>query len=134
MKRRRHTGQNLVELVLTLPFVLILVFFIIEAGRVNFTFQGAKMAVMSGAHTAALYHNAAVGKQQLDNKLAATGLTATTASVVQLPNRHAYQATVTVHYAPFFGGVSIPTLSGPVSILPSQFDITYNAVEDVAVY
>lgn len=119
---------------LTLPFVLVLIFFIIEAGRVNFTLQGAKIAAMSGAHTASLYHNAATGKQELDSKLAATGLTAVTASVAQVPNQHAYQATVTVRYSPFFGGVSIPTLSGRISILPSQFNITYNAVEDVAVY
>ena len=40
-KRARHRGQNLVELVLTLPFVVIMLFFIIELGRAWMVYEGA---------------------------------------------------------------------------------------------
>lgn len=134
VSRRRQRGQNLVELALTLPFVLLLLFFIIEMGRLWFTYEGAKMSASEGAHTAAMYHSTQVGKTQLDNKLAAIGLDVKGATINQVTNQHAYQANVTVKYSPFFGGISIPTLSGPIPIIPDSFDITYNAVEDMAIY
>jgi len=133
-KRACHRGQNLVELVLTLPFVVIMLFFIIELGRAWMAYEGAKMAARDGAYTASIYHNASTGQTQLDNKLAAAGLTVKTAKVSQVPNQHAYQADVTVTFSPFFGSVTIPTLSGPISILPAQFDISYQSITDVAVY
>jgi len=74
------------------------------------------------------------GQQQLDSKLAAAGLSVSSSSVQQVPNAHAYQASVTVRFTPFFGGLSIPTVSGPISIIPNAFDISYSAVEDVSVY
>lgn len=134
LKTAKSRGQNLVELGLTLPFVLVMMFFIIEMGRAWFVYEGAKMAAMEGAHAASLYHNPQVGQQQLDSKLAAAGLDATSSSVQQVPNAHAYQASVTVRFTPFFGGLSIPTVSGPISIIPSAFNISYSAVEDVSVY
>ena len=130
----RHRGQNLVELVLTLPFVVVMLFFIIELGRAWMVYEGAKMAARDGAYTASIYHNAKTGQTQLDNKLSAAGLTVKTATVSQVPNQHAYQADVTVTFSPFFGSLSIPTLSGPISIIPSQFDVTYKAITDVSVY
>jgi hypothetical protein len=133
-KRRHSQGQNLVELAITLPFVVLMLFFIIELGRLWFTYEGTKVAAMEGAHAAAIYHSTQVGKTQMDNKIAAAGLKAKTTIVNQVTNQHAYEATVTVNYAPFFGGVSIPTLSGKIPIIPDQFDITYNAVEDMAIY
>lgn len=133
-RRARHRGQNLVELVLTLPFVIIMVFFIIELGRAWMVYEGAKMAARDGAYTASIYHSVSTGQTQLDNKLAAAGLTVKTSKISQVPNQHAYQADVTVSFAPFFGSIAIPTLSGPITILPSQFDISYTAVTDVAIY
>lgn len=133
---RRHapSGQNLVELALTLPFVLLLVFFLIEVGRIGFVFQSAKLAAAEGAHAAALYHNVQVGKLQMTNKLAATGLTNGTASIRQVPNQHAYQASVTVGYTPFFADFGMPTLSGKIKVFPGKFDIAYTAVEDIGLY
>jgi Flp pilus assembly protein TadG len=135
-QRRRGSsrGQNLVELALTLPFVIIMLFFIIELGRVWFVYEGAKMAALEGAHTAAIFHNDTVGESQLNKKLAAAGLNVKSSNVSQVANQHAYQADVTVGFSPFFGGLSIPTLSGPISIIPGDFDITYTAIEDVAIY
>jgi Flp pilus assembly protein TadG len=133
--RTKSRGQNLVELALTLPFVLVMLFFIIDMGRAWFVYEGAKVAAMEGAHAASVYHNEAVGNQQLTNKLAAAGLTCkTNCTVTQIPNQHAYQANVTVTFTPFFAGVKIPTVSGSIPLLPGAFDINYKAVEDVAVY
>ena len=132
--RGRHKGQNLVELALTLPYVLIMIFFVIEMGRAWMTFEGAKMAARDGAYTASIYHNTQAGKGQMDYKLAAAGLTAKTSQVKQMPGQHAYQAEVTVSYSPFFSGLSIPTISGPIQIFPAAFDVSYSAVTDVSVY
>ena len=132
--RKAARGQNLVELALTLPFVLLFIFFIVELGRVWFVYEGAKMAAMSGVHAASIYHSAGVGQKELDNKIAAAGLDKNTATVTQIPNQHAYRADVNVTFTPFFGGVQIPTVSGPISIIPAAFPISYSAVEDVSVY
>lgn len=133
-RRQAFRGQNLVELGLTLPFVLIFLFFIIELGRAWFVYEGAKMAATAGAHAAATYHNKDVGQNELDKKIAAAGLEKKTTKVDQIQNQHAYYADVTVTFKPFFGGVSIPTVSGNIQLIPSQFDISYTAVEDVSVY
>jgi Flp pilus assembly protein TadG len=132
--RACQRGQNLVELVLTLPFVVLMMFFIIELGRAWMVYEGAKMAARDGAYTASIYHNVDAGETQLKNKLDAAGLTTKTYKVSQVRDKHAYEANVTVTFSPFFGGLSIPTLSGSISILPSEFDISYTAVTDVAIY
>ncbi len=137
-KRRARRGQNLVELALTLPFVLVLILFIIEFGRLWYTYEAAKVVAMEGAHVAAMYHNLASGKQQMDSKMAVftkQDIAFTVASVGQVLNKHAYEATVVVTYQPLCFGISFPTLNGQkVSIIPENFDITYNAVEDVGLY
>ncbi len=133
-RRSATKGQNLVELVLTLPFVLALLFFTIDLGRVWMVYEGAKMAARDAAYTAAIYHSASVGKTQLDNKLAASGLDVKTATVKQVTNQHAYQVDVTVSFKPLFAQLSIPTLAGPQAIIPNGFDVNYAAITDVSVY
>jgi hypothetical protein len=130
----RQAGQNLVELGFTLPFVIIMIFFIIEIGRAWMAYEGAKMAAREGAYVASLYHNVKAGQDQLNYKLSATGLTVKTATVAQVPGQHAYKSDVTVTFQPLFGTLKIATLSGPITILPAQFDLSYKAITDVAVY
>lgn len=132
-RRASHQGQNLVELVLTLPFVLVLIFFIIDVGRAWMVYEGAKMAARDAAYTAAIYHSASVGQTQMDNRLAAGGWEGS-GDVSQVPNQHAYQANVNVTFTPLFAELTIPTLSGPRKILPASFPVTYNAITDVSVY
>jgi Flp pilus assembly protein TadG len=123
-----------VELVLTLPLLVLMMFFIIEIGRAWMTYDSAKMAARDGAYTASIYHNATVGETQMTNKLNAAGLDVKTLNVQQINNRHAYKANVTVTFTPFFGGLSIPTISGPMTILPKSFDLSYSSITDVAIY
>lgn len=132
-KRQAHRGQNLVELVLTLPFVLILIFFIIDVSRAWMAYESAKMAARDAAYTASIYHNASVGQTQLNNRLAATGLKGK-GTVTQVPNQHAYQVSVDATFTPLFAQLTIPTLSGPIKILPASFPVTYSAITDVSVY
>jgi Flp pilus assembly protein TadG len=132
--RRREAGQNLVELVLTLPMVLVMIFFIVEFGRVWMTYQSAKTAAREGVYVASLYHSVKAGQDQMAYKLNVAGVTVKTATVTQVPGKHAYKSDVTVTFESLFGGVQIPTLAGPISILPAQFDLGYKAVTDVAVY
>lgn len=134
LKCKHVSGQNLLELAFTFPMVIVLMFFIVEVGRVWFAYEGAKMAANEGAHAASMYHNPHVGKALLDKKLAATGLKVGSAQVNQIPNQHAYQASVTVQFKPLFGGLSIPSLGGNLTILPSSFNISYSAVDESALY
>lgn len=133
-KRVRQSGQNLVELALTLPFLLAMLFFTIDIGRAWMVYDGAKMAVRDAVYTASIYHSATVGKSQLDNKLAAAGLSVKTAKIVQVPREHAYQGDVTVTYEPMFAQLQIPSLSGPIRLIPANIDVKYTSVTDVAVY
>src|SRR5262245_37453717 len=112
--RRSQKGQNIIELALTLPFVLIMVLFIVETGRVWVAYEGAKMAATEGAHVASLYHNPQVGTDQLNKKLQEAGLEVKQAAVTQIPNQHAYQANVTIRFTPVFGALALPTVGGNV--------------------
>lgn len=132
--RRGVPGQNLVELALTLPFILLMILFIVEMGRVWFAYEGAKMAATEGAHAASVYHNPEVGKNLLDKKLAAAGLKVNQATVEQIPNKHAYRASVSIRFTPLFGELAMPTMGGKVTFIPAGFNISYSAVDDVAVY
>jgi Flp pilus assembly protein TadG len=127
-------GQNLVELLFTLPFFLLIVLYCIEFGRVWMTLEGTKMAVKAATNAAALYHSTIVGQTILSEQIALQGLNATSYTVKQVPNQHAYQADITVQYEPFFSKVKIPTLAGTVSILPTAFDMSYTGVTGVGVY
>ena len=133
-KRRRHAGQNLVELTVTLPFVLLLILFLIEIVRVSFTYQATSIAARQGAEFAAVYHTTAMGLQQMKRTLAASGLTPTTTTVTQVANTHGYEASVTVKYTPLFT-VSIPLVGGTnTNVTPGSFDIAFKAVPDAGLY
>lgn len=132
-KRKALRGQNLVELVLTLPFMLVLIFFIIDSGRAWMTYESAKMAVRDAAYTASIFQNPEVGQKQLDNKILLSGLKGS-GEVVQVPNQHAYRASIEVEFTPLFGELAIPTISGPIRLLPATIPISYENVTDVALY
>jgi len=132
--RKQDAGQNLVELALTLPMVLVMLFAIVELGRVWMTYESAKTAAREGAYVASIYHNPQAGQDQMNYKLSAAGVTVKSATVAQVPGQHAYESDVTVTFEPFFGNIQIPTLGGPISIFPAQFDMGYKAITDVSVY
>ena len=133
-KRLKHRGQNLVELVFTLPLVLIMIFLTIELGRVWYAYNSAKMAAEKGVYTAAIYHNASSGQVELEGRLAAANLDVVTAQVAQVPNKHAYRADVTVTFTPFLANLVMPTVAGDMRIFPAAFDISYEALNDASVY
>jgi hypothetical protein len=133
-RHRRHKGQNLIELVMTLPLVLLMIFFLIECVRIAFTYQAVAIAARQGAQFAATYHASAMGLQQMKRTLSASGMTATTTTVTQVPNTHAYESSVTVKYAPLFTG-SFPIMgAGSVKTSPGSFDVSFTAVPESGVY
>ena len=107
---RRFPGQNLVEFALSLPFILIFVFFVTEAGRAWFFYQAIKMAATDGAHTAAIYQNP---------------------MVTQVPNQHVYQVTVSANFKPIFAQPNLPIVNAK---LFTGFPITYTALKEYTVY
>ncbi len=129
----KSRGQNLVEFAVTIPLVLAMFFFILEMGRVWFVYEAAKMAANDGSTTAAKYHNADAGTAQAGRKITEAGLTGT-GTVAQVDGKHAYEATITVTYEPFFAGLSIPTLGGQITLIPAGFDINYTQVSTASVY
>jgi Flp pilus assembly protein TadG len=132
--QRKHRGQNLVEFVLVFPFFILLAYACLEFMRGWQTWNGAKMAALDAAYTAAVYHNAAMGSVQLQQRLAEANLNVTSANVASINNDRAYQVSVSVLFTPVFGGISIPTVSGPIPIIPASFPVSYTAVRAPAVY
>ena len=132
-KNRKSRGQNLVEFAVTIPLVLAMFFFILEMGRVWFVYEAAKMAANDGSTTAAKYHNAEAGTAQATRKITEAGLEGM-GTVTQVDGKHAYAAEVTVVYEPFFGGMSIPTLGGEITLIPAGFDISYTQISTASVY
>ena len=134
-KRCKAWGQNLVELALTLPFIVLLIFFICELSRAWWTYNTAKMAANDAVHTAAMYQSAATGQTRLNTLLSNAGMNVQTATVTQMLGQHAYSVTVTVLYVPAaFAGFAIPTLTGPIKVVPDQFPINYTALQEASVY
>jgi hypothetical protein len=39
-----------------------------------------------------------------------------------------YRSSVTAQFEPIFGGMSVPTLTTPIVIIPSTFNIDYNNI------
>ena len=131
--RNSARGQNLIELALTLPFIIILIFFISDLGRAWWTYNAAKMAVNDAVHTAAMKQNASAGQARITQLIGQANLTGS-GTVSQIPNQHAYQANITVQFIPVFAGMSIPTPGGSIKIIPNAFPITYSQVSEASVY
>lgn len=129
---RKFPGQNLVEFALSLPFILIFVYFVTEAGRAWFYYQAIKMAATDGAHTAAIYQNPMVGRQATLKKLQAANIQPTSMpQVTQVPNQHVYQVTVTGNFQPIFAQPNMPIVNAK---LFTGFPITYTALKEYTVY
>ncbi|MEB3287326.1 MAG: TadE family protein [Vampirovibrionales bacterium] len=127
-----QSGQNLVEFMLSLPFILIIFLFVVEAGRAWFFYEAVKMAANEGAQTAAVYQSPSIGRTAVIRKLQIAGIPPTgTPQVTQVPNQHAYQVSVTANFVPLFGAAHFP-LAG--NDLFTGFPISYTALKQYAVY
>lgn len=96
-------------------------------------YESAKMAVRDAAYTASIFQNPEVGQRQLNVKIVSSGLKGS-GTVTQVPNQHAYRASIQVEFTPLFGELAIPTISGPIRLLPGAIPISYSNVTDVALY
>jgi Flp pilus assembly protein TadG len=132
--QRKHCGQNLVEFLLVIPFFIILAYACLEFMRGWQTWNGAKMAALDAAYTAAVNHSTVKGSIQLQQRLAEANLNVMFANVASINDDRAYQVSVSVLFTPVFGGLSIPTVAGPISIIPASFPVTYTAVRAPSVY
>ncbi len=137
---KRERGQNLVELVLTLPFLILIIFGIVEMGRVWQTYQGAKMAAVDGAYTASVFQDEVLGETQIQSRLDQAGITYTAYDIVPIKNTSGnnvtvgYKASVTAEFRPVFGGFKLPTLSTPIAIIPAVFLIQYDEIYYPSIY
>ena len=127
-------GQNLAELVLTLGIVVSILFTTIEIGRVWQAYTGARNAAIDGAVTASQYLEPALGLAQIDRRLTQANLTPVNRSVVAFDNGNAFQSSVTISFQPIFGGLALPTPAGDITIVPRQFDISYDSTRFYATY
>ncbi len=138
--RRRERGQNLVELALTLPFLIVVLFAIVEMGRAWQTYQGAKMAAIDGAYTASVFHDETLGENQIQARLEAANIPYDNFNIQPVQNQGGnnitvgYKAQVRVRYVPLFGGMSVPTLGAPIVLIPNEFPIEYNEVYYSSIY
>ncbi len=139
-RRKRAKGQNLVELLLTLPFLFLIIFGVIEMGRVWQTYQGAKMAAIDGAYTASVFQDEILGENQIQSRLDQAKIPYTAYDIVAITNTSGnnvtvgYKATVTAQFVPIFGGLQLPGGGAPVTIIPATFDIQYDEIYYPSIY
>lgn len=134
LTRGNAKGQNIIEMALVLPFLLIGILFVVEMGRAWQTYEGAKMAAEDGAYTAATFDSAVRGNGVIQQRLnsaniAGNGAIRPIMGFGTVASRIGYKAQVTVNYQPLFGGVAL-TLPGvgAVPIIPANFPIQYDSV------
>ncbi|MBX2859594.1 MAG: pilus assembly protein [Vampirovibrio sp.] len=144
-RSHKSKGQNLVELTMVFPFLLIMILGTIELGRLWQTFEAAKMAATDGAYTATIFQGntaakIAAGTNQIQTRANSANLDLTN-SQIQTVNASpssatpiGFQASITVNYTPLMGGLSIPSMSGPLTIIPNGFPISYQNVSYYSVY
>lgn len=131
---RAARGQNMMELVLTLGFMVVLILTTIEVGRVWMTYNATQSAALDGVVTASQHHNAANGEARIDARLNQANIPIVNRSVVAVNNDTGYQASITVNFQPMFGGMSIPTPGGNIPIVPDAFPISFSTTQYTTVY
>jgi Flp pilus assembly protein TadG len=137
MRKTRKSGQNLVELALTFPLLLVLILAVVEVGRAWNTYESARMAAMDGSYTAAIYQNTGLGEVQIKNRLDAANIpyNAGDIRVTQTnPNSGVYSASIIVQFRPIFSDLSINFMDQQFSLLPANIDISYQNVETNLIY
>ena len=133
-KHRASHGQNMMELVLTLGFMVALILTTVEVGRVWMTYNTTQSAALDGVVTASQFHNAATGEARIDNRLSQANIPLVNRTVVAVANETGYQASVTVNFQPMFGGISIPAPGGNITLVPEAFPISFSTTQYTAVY
>lgn len=134
-KRNAARGQNMIEMAIVLPFLIIGIFFTVELGRVWQTYQGAKMAAEDGAYTATINDSAVQGNGVISQRLNSAnipgnGVIRPIMGFGTIAHRIGYKAQVNAVYQPLFGGVvlTLPFTGITVPIIPAQFPIQYDSV------
>ncbi len=132
LRRRRSRGQSMVEVTLTLPFMIILIFGMIEMNRVWQSWHGAKLAADDGCYTAAVNRDAIRGQDVMETRANSAQITFTAATVSARMNDAntlpiGYECTITVLHRPLFTGLSISLPgTGDVSLFGAGIPITYS--------
>jgi Flp pilus assembly protein TadG len=133
--QRAAKGQNLIELVMTLGFVLVILYTTIEVGRVWMTYSAAKSAALDGALIACQLKDPVVAKQRIETRLKIANLTPKTVKVQQTgAQKLGYTTEVVVTYQPLFPGLSLPTPAGNIPVIPGQFDVSIQDTKFFGVY
>jgi Flp pilus assembly protein TadG len=127
-------GQNIVEAALVLPIFIVMAFGLFELAHFWQVAETAKMAAIDAVTVAARSQNVGAGTTHLlarlnQAQLAPTGTTSVTTSA----DGSSYTATVAVAYRPYFGGLAIPSLAGPITIIPDQIPINYQEIKAVGI-
>jgi TadE-like protein len=129
-KLRRAQGQNLVELVLTMGFVVIFLLSGIEVGRAWHAYHVTRAAAFDGALTAAQSQSTAFGEAKIDERLAAVALPVVNRTVTPLNDGQTYQADVSVRFVPLFAGATA-TVPGALALapIPGTFVIRFQSTQ-----
>jgi hypothetical protein len=131
---KRARGGNLIELIFTLPLVLILFLTIIELGHFWQTFEAAKLAAVDGAFTASVQGNAGAGTQTMIIRLQRANIDFNAGETQVLQQGYGYRATASVIFAPIVGNVTLPTLSGNITVIPGEITVRYTDVKSPTLY
>lgn len=128
--KRKSRGQSLVELALTLPFVIILLFGFVEFSRAWQAWHGAKLAADDGCYTAAMMENAAQGQAVMSERAQQAKLN-NAVGTVQAINQSGidigYECQITARHFPLFSNISVNLPgAGQVSLFSEGIEISYS--------
>jgi Flp pilus assembly protein TadG len=119
---------------MVLPLFIVMAFGLFELAHFWQVAETTKMIAVDAAAVAAKQQNPATGTTHLITRLAQAQLTPTGPSAVTAnADGSGYTALVTVDYKPYFGGLTIPSFAGPITIIPNQIPVRYQEIKVVSV-
>jgi Flp pilus assembly protein TadG len=140
-------GQNLIELALTFPLLLVVILSIVEVGRAWNAYEGTRLAAMDGVHTASIYNNVGLGEAQIAARLQSAGISADTTNPTCAPtgggasrgfvvsnNNGTFDVRVCSRFIPIFADLRIGFINREFTIMPAQIPIVYQNIQSTNIY
>lgn len=141
LKLGKHQGQNLVELAITFPLLLVTILGVVEVGRAWNTYEGTRLAAMDGAYTAAIYKNRTLGQTQITTRLSSanipldrTNAACGGAGVQVVETNGEFTVAVCTQFVPIFGDLGINFMGDELTVFPAAIPISYQNVQTPTIY
>jgi Flp pilus assembly protein TadG len=140
-KLGKHQGQNLVELAISFPLLLVTILGVVEVGRAWNTYEGTRLAAMDGAYTAAIYKNKTLGETQITTRLTSANIPLDRnnaacggAGAQVIETNGEFTVNVCTRFVPIFGDMGINFMGDEITVFPAAIPISYQNVQTPTIY